>query len=217
MLRAKSLKLGRVEPAIPNRVLQPLVPQECGSGLEVGAPDQIEATGMPKHVRMDFQSGEFGWQFEPIEHSPERGWLHPEHPIRRPQPWRTQWPQEALVLLGEGMLAGLRSFQAANQYAPLLPLDVGPAQTAQFGDAQAVVEGYPDRSGVPYTVSVPLGRLAQSEYLSPTQVLAGAALLVGDALWPELCSIFGIWRWSPEARKSRTLPRSRRCICSITA
>src|SRR5437764_6579253 len=133
---------------------------------------------MAQHMRVDFQGGEFRCQFQPVEHPAERGWFHAKHPIRRPQPWRTQWPQEALVLLRERMLAGLRSFQAANQYAPLLPLDIRPAQIAQFGDAQAVVDG-----GVPCAVSVPLRRLAQNEYLSPAQVLAGAALLVGDALW----------------------------------
>src|SRR5881275_193093 len=143
---------------------------------------------MAQHMRVDFQGGEFRWEFQPVEHPAERGWFHAKHPIRRPQPWRTQRPQEALVLLREGMLAGLRSFQAANQYAPLMPLDVGPAQIAQFGDAQAVVEGDPDRSGVASTVAVLLRRFAKNQHLVAAQVLARPAFLIRDALWPELCS-----------------------------
>src|SRR5204863_2944452 len=106
-LRPQPLELSRIELAVAHCVLQPLVAQESGACLEVGASDEIEATGMAQHVRVDFQGGEFRWQFQPVEHTPECGWLDPKHPIRRPQPWRTQWPQEALVLLRKGMLAGL--------------------------------------------------------------------------------------------------------------
>src|SRR5438477_7255644 len=140
---------------------------------------------MAQHMRVDFQGGEFRCQFQPVEHPAERGWSHAKHPIRRPQPWRTQWPQEALVLLGERVLAGLRSFQAANQYAPFLPLDVGPAQIAQFGNAQAMVEGNPDRSGVARTFAVLLRRLAKDQHFLAAQVLAWPPLFVGYAPWPE--------------------------------
>src|SRR5437764_7176063 len=171
---------------------------------------------MAQHMRVDFQGGEFRCQFQPVEHPPERGRFHTKHPIRRPQPWRTQWPQEALVLLRERMLAGLRSFQAANQYTPLLPLDVGPAQIAQFGDAQAVVEGNPDRNGIPCAVAVLLRRLAKDQHFLPTQVLAWPPLFVGDALWPELCSIFGVCGCCLDPPKARRLPRPRQRLCSIT-
>src|SRR5256885_15337241 len=99
-LRTQPLELAGVELAVPHCVLQPLVAQECGARLEVGASDEIEATGMAQHVRVDFQSGEFGWQFQPVEHASERGCFHPEHAIRDPQPWSAQRPQESLVVLG---------------------------------------------------------------------------------------------------------------------
>src|SRR5437763_5005600 len=115
------------------------------------------------------------------------------------------------------MLAGLRSFQAANQYAPLMPLYVGPAQIAQFGDAQAVVEGDPDRSGVASTVAVLLRRLAKNQHLIAAQVRARAALLIRHPLWSELCSILGIWGCCLDPPKARRLPRPRQRLCSITA
>lgn len=59
-----ALKLRRIELAVPHRVLQPLVPQKSGTRLEVGSTDEIKTAGMPEHVRMDFQGGEFRWQFQ---------------------------------------------------------------------------------------------------------------------------------------------------------
>src|SRR5438552_1983676 len=60
-LRPQPLELSRIELAVAHRVLQPLVPHEGGTCLEVGASDEIEATGMAQHVRVDFQRGEFRW------------------------------------------------------------------------------------------------------------------------------------------------------------
>src|SRR5437763_10870736 len=94
---AQSLKLTGIELAVPNRVLQALMAHEGGSGLEVCPTDHIEPTRMAQHVWVGLQSSEFGWQFQPVEHAPERGWLHPEHSVGRAQPWRAQRPQEALV------------------------------------------------------------------------------------------------------------------------
>src|SRR5437879_1506887 len=115
------------------------------------------------------------------------------------------------------MLASLRSFQAANQYAPFLPLDIGPAQIAQFGNAQAVVERDPDRSGVPSTVAVLLRRLAKNQHLVAAQMLAGAALLIRNPLWSELCSIFSFCRCRPDSVQHRSSPWLHPSVCSITA
>src|SRR5438067_2070243 len=208
-LRPQPLELSRIELAVAHCVLQPLVAQECGARLEVGASDEIEATGMAQHVRVDFQHSEFSGQLEPIEHSPKRSGLHPEHTISRSPARFAQWPEKPFVLLGQRVLAGLRSFQAANQYAPLLPLDIRPAQVAQFGNAQAVVEGNPDRSGVASTVAVLLRSLTKDKHFLPAQVLARPPLFVGDALWPELCSIFGVWGCCLDPPKARRLPRPR--------
>src|SRR5205814_10021964 len=118
---------------------------------------------------------------------------------------------------GQRVLAGLRSFQAANQYAPFLPLDIRPAQIAQFRDAQAVVERDPDRSGVASTVAVLLRRLAKNQHLVAAQMLARPAFLIREALWPEFCSIFGVWGCCLGPPKARRLPRPCQRLCSISA
>src|SRR5205823_2119174 len=89
-LRTQPFELFWRKPAIPNRVLQPLVPHKSGARLQIGSTHKIKPAGMSEHVRMNSQGREFGWQFEPVEHSPKGGRLHAEGTIRRAQ---TRLPQ----------------------------------------------------------------------------------------------------------------------------
>ncbi len=75
---------------------------EGGACLQIGSTHKIKPAGMSEHVRMNSQGREFGKQFEPVEHPPKRGRLHPEHTIGGTQPF-PQWAEEALVLLRQGM------------------------------------------------------------------------------------------------------------------
>ena len=72
--------------AVAHRVLHAFMAHESRAGLQVSPPDKIEPAGVTQHVRVRFQGGEFRRQFQPVKHSPERGWLHPEHPICGPLP-----------------------------------------------------------------------------------------------------------------------------------
>ena len=44
----------------------------------------------------------------------------------------------------------------------------------------------------------------------------GRALLIGNPLWSELCSIFSFWRCRPDNVQHRRSPWLHPCVCSIT-
>jgi len=45
--------LAWIEPAVPDRVLQPFVAKECGASLEIGPAHKIETAGMAQHMRVN--------------------------------------------------------------------------------------------------------------------------------------------------------------------
>src|ERR1051326_2190284 len=166
-LRPQSLKLAGIEPAIPDRVLQPLMAQECGASLEIGPANKIEAAGMAQHMRMHPERREIVGKLQPIEHFAESRWLQPEHAIGRPQSLHSQWPQEPLISLGQRVFARLRTFEPADHHAALAPGDVIPAQVASLAHAQAMIEREPDCSSGPSALSIGPRDLNQHHYLVP--------------------------------------------------
>ena len=167
---------------------------------------------------MNPQGREFGCQFESVEHPPESGWLHAEYAIGGTQPWLPQWAEEALILLGQRMFAALRPFQSPNQNSALLPLNIRPAQIAEFGNAETVIERDPDRSGIARSVAVSPCRLAQRQDFITAQMFTRSAFLIRHPKRPEpICSILSIWGRLTERQNGQGLPRLLRRVCSITA
>src|SRR6266576_1402931 len=116
------------------------------------------------------------------------------------------------------MFAALRPLQSADQNAAFLPLNIRPAQIAEFGNAQAVVEREPDGSGIARSVAVSPCRLAQRQDFITAQVFTRSAFLIRDPRRPEpICSIFSICSQLTEGRNGQGLPRLLRRDCSITA
>jgi hypothetical protein len=91
------------------------------------------------------------------------------------------------------MFAALRPLQSADQNAAFLPLNIRPAQIAEFGNAETVIERDPDRSGIARSVAVSSCRLTQSQHFITAQVFTRSAFLVRKPTRPEaICSILSI-------------------------
>src|ERR1051326_8921076 len=201
-LRPQSLKLAGIEPAIPDRVLQPLMAQECGASLEIGPANKIEAAGMAQHMRMHPERREIVGKLQPIEHFAESRWLQPEHAIGRPQSTHPQRPQEPRVVLRKRVLARLRSLEPADHDATLLPRYIGPSQVAKLAHAQPVIERDPYGRCIPSALSIGPRDLNQHHYLVPAQMLAWPAIGISHPGW-RLCPIHSVWRGcldQPQAR-----------------
>src|SRR5262249_15310976 len=121
-------------------------------------------------------------------------------------------------MLGEGMPSGLTTFEPAHQQAPLLPMDIAPAQIAKLAHAQPVVERDPDRRSV--TRALPVlrpGSFAQRQHLIAGKMLARSALRIGHANRASpLCPIINVWRGAGHQAEKRPIAGAPLSVCPIT-
>src|SRR5205085_11390167 len=99
-------------------------------------------------MRVNIERSQIGRHVKPGQHLAKAGRGNREDAIGWPLSLAPQWPEKALVDLGQRVFPALRSLEPAHHQSALPPLDISPSQVREFTDAQPVVEGEPDRRGV---------------------------------------------------------------------